>query len=77
MNVITNTFVGLKCLTETKIRISYDHVDQTRFHIVEMGCQMVQLLSAYIVEPAVFVNLTPALGVAYVEFRRTANCEIS
>ena len=49
MNVITNAFVGLKCLTETKIQILYDHVDHTRFHIVEMGCQMVQLLSAYIV----------------------------
>ena len=45
MNVITNTFVGLKCLTETKIQILYDHVDHTRFHIVEMGCQIVQLFS--------------------------------
>ena len=61
MNVITNAFVGLKCLTETKIQILYDHVDHTRFHIVEMGCQMVQLLSAYIVGPTMFVNLTPAL----------------
>ena len=42
MNVITHTFVGLKCLTETKIQILCDHVDHTRFHIVEMGCQMVQ-----------------------------------
>ena len=48
MNVITNTFVGLKCLTETKIQILYDHVDHTRFHIVEMGYQMVELLCAYI-----------------------------
>ena len=61
MNVITHTFVGLKCLTETKIQILYDHVDHTRFYIVEMGCQMVQLLSAYIVGPTMFVNLTPAL----------------
>ena len=61
MNVMTNTFVGLKCLTETKIQILYDHVDHTRFHIVEMGCQIVQLLSAYIVELTMFVNLTPAL----------------
>ena len=42
-----NTLVGLKCLTETKIQILYDHVDYTRFHIVEMGYQMVQHLSAY------------------------------
>ena len=62
MNVITHTFVGLKCLTETKIQILYDHVDHTRMHIVEMGCQMVQLLSAYIVRPTMSVNLTPALG---------------
>ena len=46
MNVITNKFVGLKCLTETKIQILYDHVDHTRFQIVEMGRQIVQLLSA-------------------------------
>ena len=62
MNVITHTFLGRKCLTETKIQILYDHVDHTRFHIVGMGCQMVQLLSAYIVEPTMFVNLTPALA---------------
>ena len=55
-----NKFVGLKCLTETKIQILYDHVDYTRFHIVEMGCQMVQHLSAYIVRPTMFVKLTPA-----------------
>ena len=61
MNVITHTFVGLKCLTETKIQILCDHVDHTRFHIVEMGCQMVQLLSAHIVGPTMFVNLTPAI----------------
>ena len=54
VNVITHTFVGLKCLTETKIQIM-------RFHIVDMGCQMVQLLSAHIVGPTMFVNLTPAL----------------
>ena len=53
MNVITHTFVRLKCLTETKIQSLYDHVDHTRFHSVEMGCQMVQLLAA-----TMFVNLT-------------------
>ena len=47
VNVIPLTFVELKCLTETKIQILYDRVDQTRFHIVKVGCQMVQLLSAY------------------------------
>ena len=62
MDVITHTFVRLKCLTETKIQILCDHVDHTRFHIVEMGCQMVQLLLARIVGPTMFVNLTPALG---------------
>ena len=36
------------------------HVDHTRFHIVEMGCQMVQLLSVNIVEPLAFVNLISA-----------------
>ena len=61
MNVITHKFVWLKCLPETKLQILYDHVDHTRFHIVEMGCQMVQLLSAYMVGPTMFVNLTPAL----------------
>ena len=60
VNVITHTFLVLKCLTETKIQILCDHVDHTRFHIVEMGCQMVQLLSAHIAGPTVFVNLTPA-----------------
>ena len=63
LNVITHTFVGLKCLTETKIQILYDHVDHTRFHIVQMGCQMVQLLSVYIVERTMFVNLTPGLAI--------------
>ena len=48
VNVITHTFVGLKCLTETKIQILCDHVDHTCFHIVEMGCQTVQLLSPHI-----------------------------
>ena len=61
MDVITNKFVGLKCLTETKIQILQDHVDHTRFHVVEMGYQMVQLLSANIVGQTMFVNLTPAL----------------
>ena len=59
MNVITHTFVGLKCLTETKMQILFDHVDHTRFHIVEMGCQMIQLLSAHIVGPTMFVNFDP------------------
>ena len=62
MNIITHTFVELKCLTETKIQIFYDHVEDTCFHIVEMGCQVVQLLSTYIVGPTMFVNLTPALA---------------
>ena len=66
--VLSSRYIG-KCaarvlkrsgLTETKIQILYDHVGHTRFHIVEMGCQMVQLLSAYIVGPTMFVNLTPA-----------------
>ena len=61
MNVITHTFVGLKCLTETKIQILCDHVSHTHLHTVEMGCQMVQLLSAHIVEPTMCVNLTLAL----------------
>ena len=60
MNV-THTFVGLKCLTETKIQILCDHVSHTRLHTVEMGCQMVQLLSAHIVGPTMCVNLTLAL----------------
>ena len=60
MNVIRHTFVGLRCLTETKIQILCDHVDHTRFQIVEMGCQM---LPAHIVGPTMFVNLTPALSV--------------
>ena len=63
MNVITHTFVGLKCLTETKIQILCDHVNHTRLHIVEMGCQMVQLLSAHIVGRTMCVNLTLALVV--------------
>ena len=61
MNIIMQTFVGLKCLIETKIQILCDHVDHTRFHIVEMGCQMVQLLSAHIAGPTMCVNLTSAL----------------
>ena len=60
VNVIMNKFVGLKCLTETKIQIVYGHVDRTRFRNVEMGCQMVQLLSANIVGSTMFVNLAPA-----------------
>ena len=62
VNVITHTFIGLKCLTETKIQILCDRVDHTRFHIVEMECQMIQLLSSCFVGPAMFVNLTPALS---------------
>ena len=61
VNVMTRTFVGLKCLTETKIQLLCDHVDHTRFHIVEMGCQMDQFLSAHIVGQTMCVNLTPAL----------------
>ena len=60
LNVITHTSVGLKCLTETKIQILRDHVDHTHFHIVEIGCQLVQLLSAHIIGPTMFINLTPA-----------------
>ena len=60
MNVITNKCVGLKCLIETKIQILYDYVDHTRFYTVEMGCQIVQLLSAFIVGPTMFADLTPA-----------------
>ena len=61
MSVITHTFVGLKCLTETKIQILCDHVSHTRLHTVEMGCQIVQLLSAHIVGPTMCVNLTLAV----------------
>ena len=50
-------------LTETKIQILCDHVDHTCFHIVEMGSQMVQLLSAHIVGPTIFVPLTPAIAI--------------
>ena len=60
LHVITHTFVGLKCLTETKIQILRDHVSHTRLHTVEMGCQMVQLLSAHIVGLTMCVNLTLA-----------------
>ena len=56
MNFITHTFVGLKRSTETKIQILCGHVSHTRLHTVEMGCQMVQLLSAYIVGPTMCVN---------------------
>ena len=61
VNVITHTFVGLKCLTETKIQILCDHVSHTRLHTVEVGCQMIQLLSAHIVGPTMCVNLTLSL----------------
>ena len=62
VNVITHTFVGLKCLTETQIQILCDHINHTHFDIVEMVRQMVQLLSAHIVRPTMCINLTPALG---------------
>ena len=65
VNVIAYTFVGLKCLTEIKIQILCDHADHTRFYIVEMRCQMIQLLSAHTVGPTMFVNLTPALVFLY------------
>ena len=55
-----HTFVGLKCLTETNIEILCDQVSHTRLHTVEMGCQLVQLLSAHIVGPTMCVNLTLA-----------------
>ena len=65
VNVITHTYVGLKCLIETKIQILCDHVDHTRFHIVEMRCQIVHFMSAYIVGPTMFVSLAPALTHKY------------
>ena len=65
VNVITHTFVGLKCLTENKIQILCDHVSHTRLHTVEMGCQMVQLLSAHIVGPTMCVILTLALFICF------------
>ena len=34
----------------------------TLLHTVEMGCQMVQLLSAHIAGPTMCVNLTLAVG---------------
>ena len=37
------------------------YIYHTSFHIVEMGCQMVQLLSTDIVGQKIFANLTPAL----------------
>ena len=70
MNVITHTFVGLKCLTETKIQILCDHVSHTRLHTVEMGCQMVKLWSAHIVGPTMCVNLNLAL----IEKKKTMIC---
>ena len=51
----------VKCLTETKIQTLCDHVSHTGLHTVEMGCQMVQHLSAHIVGPTMCVNLTLAL----------------
>ena len=60
VNVITHTSVGLKYLTETKLQILCDHVSHTRLHTVEMGCQVVQALSARIIGPTMCVNLTLA-----------------
>ena len=60
VNIITNKFAALKCLTKTKIQILYDHVDRTHFHMVEMGCKIIQFLSADIVGPTMFVYLTPS-----------------
>ena len=57
-------FVGLKCLTETKIQILSDHVDYTRFHIVEMGCQMVQYLLAHIAGTNNVCQFDPTLALA-------------
>ena len=59
--IVLNRSVGMKCLTEAKRQILYDHVDHTRLHIVEMRCQMVQLLSGYIIGPTMFVIFPPAL----------------
>ena len=60
VNITTNKFVILKCLTETKKQIFVWSCWSHTFHIVEMGCQMVLLLSADNVGPTMFVNLTPA-----------------
>ena len=38
VNVITHTFVGVNCLTETKIQILCYNVNHTHFHIAEIGC---------------------------------------
>ena len=46
----------LGCLTETKIHILYDHVDRTRFCIVETECQIIQLLHVNIVEFTVLLS---------------------
>ena len=59
-NYLDLSFAGLKCSTETKMQILYDYVDHTPSHTVEIECQMVQLLSTYIVESTMFINLTPA-----------------
>ena len=65
VNVTMNTFDGLKFLTETKIQMLYNHVDQTRFHIFEMGCQ---LLFVYIVGLTIFINFTSAVSVKQIKF---------
>ena len=46
----------LGCLTGTKIHILYDHVNRTRFCIVETGCQIIQLLRVNIVEFTVLLS---------------------
>ena len=76
VNVTTNKFVGLKCLTEAKTYILYDHVDHTRFHIVDIGCQMVQLLSADNFGPTMFINLTSAIHTGHCDIIHTSCCAI-
>ena len=50
MNVITHTFAGLKCLTETKIQILCDHVSHTRLHTVEMGWCTIKIFKGGVVD---------------------------
>ena len=44
------------CLTEAKTQILCDHVDHTSFCILEMGCQIIQLLRVNIVESTVLLS---------------------
>ena len=79
VNVIRHTLVGLKCLTEAKYKNLYDHVDHTRFHIVEMGYQMVQLLSAHIVGPTSVRQFDPSLRLTFLQLPvlfDVCSCEI-